>query len=175
MNGRRRSLRALREGDVELLEGASFDAATLADGSIQAALRQSADRVVFHRLNYRATIQRGVEVGVPCDLWTKARAGELRWGKHGATHKLPCSIKRNTAKNATKPRILWVAPKSHLLWVAPKSVGGTEVPPKSQNASQATNLCAVFASTFFLRIPPAEAAFIRFVTTDFCRPTAASG
>ncbi len=77
MNGKDRLLRALREGDVELLEGVSFDAATLADGSIQAALRQSADRVVFHRLNYRAAIQKGVELGVPCDLWTKARAGLL--------------------------------------------------------------------------------------------------
>ncbi len=77
MSGKVRLLQALREGNVELLEGVSFDAATLADESIQAVLRQSADRVVFHRLNYHAVIQKTVELGVPCDLWTKARAGLL--------------------------------------------------------------------------------------------------
>ena len=72
-----RILEALKEGNVELLENASCDEATLADESIQTALRRSADRVVFHRLNYRATIQKAVELGVPCDIWTASRAGLL--------------------------------------------------------------------------------------------------
>ena len=70
-------LQALKEGNVELLENASWDEATLAGESIQVALRRSAERVVFHRLNYRETIQKVVELGVPCDIWTAARAGLL--------------------------------------------------------------------------------------------------
>lgn len=70
-------LQALREGKVELLEGVSCVEATLADGPIQTALRRSADRVVFHRLNYRSTIQKVLELGAPCSIWTAARAGLL--------------------------------------------------------------------------------------------------
>ena len=70
-------LRALKEGKVELLENVSCDEAALADDSIQVALRRAAERVVSHRLNYRATIQKAVELGVPCDIWTAARAGLL--------------------------------------------------------------------------------------------------
>ena len=31
----------------------------------------------MHRPNFRATIQKAVELGVPCDIWTAARAGLL--------------------------------------------------------------------------------------------------
>ena len=70
-------LQALKEGNLELLENVSCDEATLADESIQVALRRAAERVVSHRLNYRATIQKAVELGAPCDIWTAARAGLL--------------------------------------------------------------------------------------------------
>lgn len=68
-------LQALKEGNVELLVNASFEQAALADESIQVALRRAAERVVHHRLNYRAAIQKAVELGVVCDIWTAARAG----------------------------------------------------------------------------------------------------
>ncbi len=70
-------LLALKEGNFELLESVSCDEATLADESIQVALRRAAERVVSHRMNYRATIQKAVEIGVPCDIWTASRAGLL--------------------------------------------------------------------------------------------------
>jgi len=70
-------LQALEEGNVERLDGAICDEAVLADESIQVALRRSAERVVWHRLNYQKTIQKAVELGVRCDIWTAARAGLL--------------------------------------------------------------------------------------------------
>jgi len=70
-------LQALNEGNVELLIGADFDEATLTDQSVQTALRRSAERVVSHRPNFRATIQKAIDSGVRCDIWTAARAGLL--------------------------------------------------------------------------------------------------
>ena len=68
---------ALKEGDVEQLANVEVDGDALSDESLQVALRRSAERVVGHRLNYRTVIQKVVELGIPCDIWTAARAGLL--------------------------------------------------------------------------------------------------
>jgi len=70
-------LQALKEGDVDLLANVEADMVALSDESVRVALRRSADRVVGHRLNYRTTIKAAIEMGVPCDIWTAARAGLL--------------------------------------------------------------------------------------------------
>lgn len=70
-------VQALKEGDIELLAHLDVDKTALTDTAVATALRRSADNVVGHRLNYRTTIQRVIELGAPCDIWTAARAGLL--------------------------------------------------------------------------------------------------
>lgn len=77
MTGIAKIVQALKEGDVNLLDDIDVDEAALSDDSISVALRRAAERVVWHRLNYRSAIQRALEMGVPCDVWTAARAGLL--------------------------------------------------------------------------------------------------
>ncbi len=72
-----RILRALSDGEAGLLPKDKVDQAVLSDSAVQVALRRSAERVVFHRPNYRSAIQGAVDLGVPCDIWTAARAGLL--------------------------------------------------------------------------------------------------
>ena len=70
-------VQALEEGDVEQLVDLDVDKTALSDEAVGAALRRSAKNVVWHRLNYRTTIQKVIELGAPCDIWTAARAGLL--------------------------------------------------------------------------------------------------
>ncbi len=70
-------VQALEEGDIEQLTNVDVGKAALSDDAVQVALRRSARKVVWHRLNYRTTIQRVIELGAPCDIWTAARAGLL--------------------------------------------------------------------------------------------------
>ena len=68
---------ALKEGNIELLADLNTDKTTLSDDAVAVALRRSAKKVVWHRPNYRTTIQKVIELGAPCDIWTAARAGLL--------------------------------------------------------------------------------------------------
>lgn len=71
-------IQALDSGDAETLSGLSSsdaDQSVLGDEQVQIALTRAAERVVFHRPNYREAVQHVVELGSPCDIWTAARAG----------------------------------------------------------------------------------------------------
>ena len=71
-------IEVLRTGDAETLNASNssdVDHSVLADEEVQVALVRAAERVVFHRPNYREAVKRAVELGIPCDIWTAARAG----------------------------------------------------------------------------------------------------
>ncbi len=73
-------VQALKEGDVDILNApnvADVYQRVLAEPQMQVALMRSAERVVFHRPNYRAAVRRAIELGIPCDIWTAARAPGL--------------------------------------------------------------------------------------------------
>ncbi len=70
--------KALDTGDAERLKSlctSDVDQSVLADEEVRSAVIRAAERVVFHRPNYRESIKLVVELGAPCDLWTAARAG----------------------------------------------------------------------------------------------------
>ncbi len=68
-------VRALKAGDVEQLTNLDVDETALSDDAIAVALRRAAENVVWHRMDHRSTIQRVIELGASCDIWTAARAG----------------------------------------------------------------------------------------------------
>ena len=71
-------IQLLKSGDAQGLNASKntdLDQRLLADEEVQVALVQATDRVVFHRPNYRETVKLAVELGIPCDIWTAARAG----------------------------------------------------------------------------------------------------
>lgn len=70
-------VQALKEGNVEQLANVEISKAELSDESIAIALRRAAESVVGHRLNYRTVVQKAIELGAPCEIWTAARAGLL--------------------------------------------------------------------------------------------------
>jgi len=69
---------ALGEGAPDSLPKAGeFDSECLGDEEIVLALSRAAERIVGHRMQYHEVVHRAVELGVPCDIWTAARAGLL--------------------------------------------------------------------------------------------------
>ncbi len=71
-------IQILKTGDAETLNAlnnSDVGQSVSADEEVQVALACAADRVVFHRPNYREAVKQAVELGTPCDIWTAARAG----------------------------------------------------------------------------------------------------
>ena len=68
-------VQALEAGDVGLLTQLNVDRSSLSDDAVAVALRRAAEKVVWHRVDHRTTIERVIELGARCDIWTAARAG----------------------------------------------------------------------------------------------------
>ena len=73
-----RLIQVLKTGDAVTLnvpKNSAVDQSVLADEEVRIALARAAESVVFHRPNYREVVRQAVELGIPCDIWTAARAG----------------------------------------------------------------------------------------------------
>lgn len=70
-----RLIQSLLDGDAEKLQSTDIDKLLLSDPDVLLAAARASNNVVFHRPNYREAIQRIVECGASCDIWTLSRAG----------------------------------------------------------------------------------------------------
>jgi ankyrin repeat protein len=80
MNAEETLKRHLEAGDangITALDSSSLDAKALASESVRRALHRAAGQVVHHRMGHRDAVAAAVALGVPCDVWTAARAGLL--------------------------------------------------------------------------------------------------
>ena len=71
-------IQLLKTGDAVTLNASNIsdlDQSVLAEEEVRIALARAAESVVFHRPNYHEVVRLAVELGIPCDIWTAARAG----------------------------------------------------------------------------------------------------
>lgn len=69
-------IQAIKSGDAKTLGSIDqIDPNFTSDDEVILATMRAAERVVFHRANYREALVRIGELGIRCDIWAAARAG----------------------------------------------------------------------------------------------------